>query len=77
MQNVPFRLPGTPGKSATPDGGTVRTPTRCSARWGFAAVADAERRDPGTVVLPDGRLADRAMVAAARRTVDLAARYAA
>ncbi|MFC0506916.1 HpcH/HpaI aldolase/citrate lyase family protein [Micromonospora costi] len=43
----------------------------------LAAVADAERRDSGTVVLPDGRFADRAMVAAARRTVDLAARYAA
>ncbi|RKF24717.1 HpcH/HpaI aldolase/citrate lyase family protein [Micromonospora globbae] len=43
----------------------------------LAAVAEAERRDSGTVVLPDGRFADRAMVAAARRTVDLAARYAA
>ncbi|SIR98222.1 HpcH/HpaI aldolase/citrate lyase family protein [Micromonospora avicenniae] len=42
----------------------------------LAAVADAQRRDSGTVVLPDGRFADRAMVAAARRTVDLAARYA-
>ncbi|WP_280116043.1 hypothetical protein [Micromonospora orduensis] len=43
----------------------------------MAAVADAHRRDSGTVVLPDGRFADRAMVAAAQRTVDLAARYAA
>jgi citrate lyase subunit beta/citryl-CoA lyase len=42
----------------------------------LAAVAEAQRRDSGTVVLPDGRFADRAMVAAARRTVDLAARYA-
>ncbi|MEV0718498.1 CoA ester lyase [Asanoa sp. NPDC050611] len=41
----------------------------------LAAVAEAERRDSGTVVLPDGRFADRAMVAAARRIVDLAARY--
>ncbi|GAA1886829.1 HpcH/HpaI aldolase/citrate lyase family protein [Asanoa iriomotensis] len=40
----------------------------------LAAVAEAERRDSGTVVLPDGRFADRAMVAAARRVVDLAAR---
>ncbi|WP_422735284.1 HpcH/HpaI aldolase/citrate lyase family protein [Micromonospora sp. WMMD729] len=43
----------------------------------LAAVAEAQQRDSGTVVLPDGRFADRAMVAAARRTVDLAARYAA
>ncbi|MEW2382751.1 aldolase/citrate lyase family protein [Micromonospora sp. NPDC047707] len=43
----------------------------------LAAVAEAQTRDSGTVVLPDGRFADRAMVAAARRTVDLAARYAA
>jgi len=42
----------------------------------LAAVAEADRRDSGTVVLPDGRFADRAMVAGARRTVDLAARYA-
>ncbi|MGS2618858.1 HpcH/HpaI aldolase/citrate lyase family protein [Micromonospora sp. LZ34] len=43
----------------------------------LAAVAEAQTRESGTVVLPDGRFADRAMVAAARRTVDLAARYAA
>ncbi|MGK5676894.1 HpcH/HpaI aldolase/citrate lyase family protein [Micromonospora sp. URMC 106] len=43
----------------------------------LAAVAEAQTRSSGTVVLPDGRFADRAMVAAARRTVDLAARYAA
>ncbi|MGW2627432.1 HpcH/HpaI aldolase/citrate lyase family protein [Micromonospora taraxaci] len=43
----------------------------------LAAVADAELRDSGTVVLPDGRFADRAMVAAAQRVVDLAARYTA
>lgn len=43
----------------------------------LAAVAEAQTRDSGTVVLPDGRFADRAMVAAARRTVDLAARFAA
>ncbi|PWR13204.1 CoA ester lyase [Micromonospora sicca] len=47
------------------------------ARELLAAVADAQARDSGTVVLPDGRFADRAMVAAARRVVDLAARYAA
>ncbi|GAB3932642.1 hypothetical protein GCM10027614_02200 [Micromonospora vulcania] len=41
----------------------------------LAAVAEAHRRDSGTVVLPDGRFADRAMVAAAQRTVDVAARY--
>ncbi|ROT32485.1 CoA ester lyase [Micromonospora sp. HM5-17] len=45
------------------------------ARELLAAVAEAETRDTGTVVLPDGRFADRAMVAAARRTVDLAERY--
>ncbi|WP_346533832.1 aldolase/citrate lyase family protein [Micromonospora sp. DPT] len=43
----------------------------------LAAVAEAQTRDSGTVVLPDGRFADRAMVAAARRIVDLADRYAA
>jgi citrate lyase subunit beta/citryl-CoA lyase len=47
------------------------------ARELLAAVAEAQTRDSGTVVLPDGRFADRAMVAAARRVVDLAARYAA
>ncbi|MEU9825212.1 HpcH/HpaI aldolase/citrate lyase family protein [Micromonospora chersina] len=47
------------------------------ARELLAALADAQTRDSGTVVLPDGRFADRAMVAAARRVVDLAARYAA
>ncbi|MFR9775638.1 HpcH/HpaI aldolase/citrate lyase family protein [Micromonospora sp. MS34] len=47
------------------------------ARELLAAVADAQTRGTGTVVLPDGRFADRAMVAAARRVVDLAARYAA
>ncbi|RQX01161.1 hypothetical protein DKL51_05960 [Micromonospora globispora] len=46
------------------------------ARELLAAVAEAQTRDSGTVVLPDGRFADRAMVAAARRVVDLAARYA-
>ncbi|MEO3745419.1 CoA ester lyase [Plantactinospora sp. B5E13] len=45
------------------------------ARELLDAVAEAQTRDSGTVVLPDGRFADRAMVAAARRTVDLAARY--
>jgi citrate lyase subunit beta/citryl-CoA lyase len=45
------------------------------ARELLAAVAEAQIRDSGTVVLPDGRFADRAMVAAAQRTVDLAARY--
>ncbi|MFC6017649.1 HpcH/HpaI aldolase/citrate lyase family protein [Plantactinospora solaniradicis] len=47
------------------------------ARELLDAVAEAQTRDSGTVVLPDGRFADRAMVAAARRTVDLATRYAA
>ncbi|MCX4471445.1 Citrate lyase subunit beta [Micromonospora sp. MW-13] len=46
------------------------------ARELLAAVAEAQHRDSGTVVLPDGRFADRAMVAAARQVVDLAARYA-
>lgn len=45
------------------------------ARELLAAVAEAETRQSGTVVLPDGRFADRAMVAAARRTVELAERY--
>lgn len=43
-----------------------------AARTVLAAVADAMRRDRGTAVLPDGRFADRAMVAAAQRTVTLA-----
>lgn len=42
----------------------------------LAALAGATARDSGTVVLPDGRFADRAMVAEARRTIDLAARFA-
>ncbi|SCL30865.1 citrate lyase subunit beta / citryl-CoA lyase [Micromonospora rhizosphaerae] len=46
------------------------------ARELLVAVADAQTRDSGTAVLPDGRFADRAMVAAARRVVDLAAHYA-
>ncbi|GAA3727327.1 CoA ester lyase [Plantactinospora mayteni] len=46
------------------------------ARELLDAVAEAQTRDTGTVVLPDGRFADRAMVASARRTVDLAERYA-
>ena len=41
------------------------------ARELLAAVAEAQVRDSGTVVLPDGRFADRAMVAAAQRTVSL------
>ncbi|MET7393337.1 CoA ester lyase [Dactylosporangium sp. NPDC005572] len=41
----------------------------------LAALAAAGQHDSGTAVLPDGRFADRAMVAAARRTLDLAARY--
>lgn len=48
-----------------------------AARELLAAVSEAQTRDSGTVVLPDGRFADRAMVAAARRVVDVAARYAA
>ncbi|GIG86343.1 HpcH/HpaI aldolase/citrate lyase family protein [Plantactinospora endophytica] len=47
------------------------------ARELLDAVAEAQTRDSGTVVLPDGRFADRAMVAAARRTVQLAQRFAA
>lgn len=42
----------------------------------LAAVAEAATRDSGTTVLPDGRFADRAMVAAAERTLALAHRYA-
>jgi citrate lyase subunit beta / citryl-CoA lyase len=45
------------------------------ARELLAAVAEAQTRESGTAVLPDGRFADRAMVAAARRTVALAERY--
>ncbi|MEO3928961.1 CoA ester lyase [Micromonosporaceae bacterium B7E4] len=45
------------------------------ARELLDAVTEAQTRDSGTVVLPDGRFADRAMVAAARRTVELAGRY--
>jgi citrate lyase subunit beta/citryl-CoA lyase len=41
----------------------------------LAAVAGAAARDSGTVVLPDGSFADRAMVVAAQRTVELARRY--
>ena len=41
----------------------------------LSALAEAAARDSGTVVLPDGRFADRAMVAQARRIVDLAARF--
>jgi citrate lyase subunit beta/citryl-CoA lyase len=43
-----------------------------AARTVLAAVADALQRNRGTAVLPDGRFADRAMVAAAQRTVTLA-----
>jgi citrate lyase subunit beta/citryl-CoA lyase len=39
----------------------------------LAAVAAGEEVGSGVVVLPDGRFADRAMVAAARATVDLEA----
>ncbi|MFI9644025.1 HpcH/HpaI aldolase/citrate lyase family protein [Micromonospora sp. NPDC051925] len=42
----------------------------------LAAMAEAVTRDSGTTVLPDGRFADRAMVAAAERTLALARRYA-
>ncbi|MGI5145020.1 HpcH/HpaI aldolase/citrate lyase family protein [Plantactinospora sp. CA-294935] len=45
------------------------------ARELLDAVAEAQTRDSGTAVLPDGRFADRAMVAAARRTVEIAERY--
>lgn len=41
----------------------------------LAAVAEATERESGVSVLPDGRFADRAMIAAAQRTVHLAARY--
>lgn len=43
-----------------------------AARTVLAAVAEAVQRNRGTAVLPDGRFADRAMVAAAERTVTLA-----
>lgn len=42
------------------------------ARELLAAVAEARARGRGVTVLPDGRFADRAMVAAAERTVALA-----
>ncbi|BCB87433.1 hypothetical protein Psuf_047460 [Phytohabitans suffuscus] len=41
----------------------------------LAAMADAAGAGEGTVVLADGRFADRAMLGAARRVVELAARY--
>jgi citrate lyase subunit beta / citryl-CoA lyase len=41
----------------------------------LSAMDGAQDRGEGTVVLSDGRFADRAMIGAARRTVDLAARY--
>ncbi|GLZ80209.1 CoA ester lyase [Actinorhabdospora filicis] len=47
------------------------------ARALLEAMAGAEKRESGTVVLPDGRFADRAMIAAASRTVALAEREAA
>jgi citrate lyase subunit beta/citryl-CoA lyase len=40
----------------------------------LAAMAEAETHESGTVVLPDGRFADRAMVVAARPTTELAER---
>ncbi len=40
----------------------------------LAAVAGAAATETGTVVLPDGRFADRAMIAAAERTLSLARR---
>lgn len=46
------------------------------ARQLLTALSGAESRGSGTVVLPDGRFADRAMVAAAERTVALAERLA-
>ncbi|GAA4467165.1 HpcH/HpaI aldolase/citrate lyase family protein [Phytohabitans houttuyneae] len=42
----------------------------------LAGVAHAAEAGEGTVVLPDGTFADRAMVGAAQRVLDLAARYA-
>ncbi|MGH3647346.1 MAG: hypothetical protein ACRDTM_09240 [Micromonosporaceae bacterium] len=45
------------------------------ARALLDALAHAGQRDSGTAVLPDGRFADRAMAAAAERTVALAARH--
>jgi len=41
----------------------------------LAAMAEAQTQASGTAVLADGRFADRAMVEAARRTVELAKRY--
>ncbi len=45
------------------------------ARELLAAVAAAAARDSGVTVLPDGRFADRAMLAAAERTVAMARRH--
>jgi citrate lyase subunit beta/citryl-CoA lyase len=47
------------------------------ARELLAALKAAARTGSGTAVLPDGRFADRAMAAAAERTVALAERYSA
>ncbi|MEU8079999.1 CoA ester lyase [Catellatospora citrea] len=41
----------------------------------LAALDAAQLRDQGTAVLADGRFADRAMVDAARRTIELAGRF--
>jgi citrate lyase subunit beta/citryl-CoA lyase len=45
------------------------------ARELVASLAAAAANDTGVVVLPGGRFADRAMLAQARRTVQLADRY--
>ncbi|MEJ3749337.1 CoA ester lyase [Actinomycetes bacterium KLBMP 9797] len=42
----------------------------------LSGVEAAATAHTGTVVLPDGRFADRAMIGAARRVLDLATRYA-
>ncbi|MEV0645973.1 CoA ester lyase [Phytomonospora sp. NPDC050363] len=47
------------------------------ARVLLSAMAGADARGSGTVVLADGRFADRAMIAAAERTVALAERFGA
>ncbi|HEY2674333.1 MAG TPA: CoA ester lyase [Rugosimonospora sp.] len=45
------------------------------ARTLLQALDEAAEEGRGVAVLPDGRFADRAMAPAARRTLDLAARY--
>ena len=76
------RLPRPHGHPPAAAAGDRRAAFRPAARGGGPRPdCSPRRRRRGrglgdALVLPDGRFADRAMVAAARRIVDLAARYA-